>query len=116
MFEDGYKSPNPHARKGNRMSDIPSERAWISICLGLGFQPRDVTYLRQIYRKTYPPQIGGTNLSAGPPYAVVYQGHRIPKLRFCTPDEAEDWAIENYKGSSEGWKVISLAPLNGPLP
>lgn len=93
------------------MSDIPTERSWIRTCLDLGFQPRDVKGLRQIYRKTYPPQIGGTDLDAGPPYGVRYLGHTIPKRRFPTPEAAEDWAIYNYKGSFDGWGVISLAPV-----
>jgi hypothetical protein len=92
------------------MGQIPTERSWIRTCLDLGFQLNDVTGLRQIYRRTYPPQIGGNDLSAGPPYAVRYRGHIMPKLRFDTKDEAEDWAIWNYKGSFDGWGVISLAP------
>jgi len=92
------------------MSNIPTERAWIRICLGLGFQPKDVKELRQIYRRTHP-QIADIDHSAGPPFAIRYQGLVIKgrRRKFNTPDAAEDWAIENYKGSFEGWEVISLA-------
>ena len=91
------------------MGEIPTERAWIKVCLDLGFQPRHVKNLRQLYRRVHPPQIAEFDYSAGPPFAVRYDGYVIPKHRFDTPEAAEEWGLENYKGSFDGWEVISLA-------
>jgi hypothetical protein len=92
---------------------IPTERAWIRTCIDLGFQPKDIKGLRQIYRNTHPTQT--SDLGAGPPYAVRYRGLIIRGrgLKFNTPQDAEDWAIENYKGSFDGWEVVSLSAQNG---
>jgi len=97
-------------RWGEVMADIPTERGWIRICLSLGWQPKHVKALRQFYRQVHPPKIAEFDYSAGPPYAVRYRGHIIRKPHFKTPEEAEEWGIENYKGSFDGWEVISLAP------
>lgn len=93
------------------MGKIPTERAWIKICLDLGFQPRHVKELRQLYRSTHP-QFAEFDYGAGPPFAVRYHGIvvRGKGLRFKTPEAAEEWGLENYKGSFDGWEVISLAP------